>query len=145
MNRHVRIHSPALPNRLVFKERIDCIIERANRYNHPLTLAALDLDHFKEVNDTMGHLMGDEVLQQVTAALKKQIRLSDLLVRMGGDEFLLILPDTDMTAARNLGERLCRSWKSLDINAGQAKLSVSIGLCQWQPEMSRSPMAGTGR
>jgi diguanylate cyclase (GGDEF)-like protein len=127
-----------LPNRLVFEERVDGIIEQSNRYNHPLTLAALDLDHFKDVNDTMGHLMGDEVLQQVAKALKAQIRTSDLLVRMGGDEFLLILPDTDMTAARNLGERLCRAVEFLDITAGQAKLGISIGLAQWQPGMSKS-------
>ena len=127
-----------LPNRFVFEERIDCILEQANRHEHPLTLAALDLDHFKEVNDNMGHIMGDEVLQQVAAAMKEQIRLTDLLVRMGGDEFLLILPDTDITAARNLGERLCRAVESLDINTGQAKLGVSIGLCQWQPGMNRS-------
>lgn len=81
-----------LPNRLVFEERIDSIIKQADRYGSPLTLAALDLDHFKDVNDTMGHLMGDRVLQQVSKALQGQIRTSDLLVRMGGDEFLLILP-----------------------------------------------------
>lgn len=127
-----------LPNRLVFEERVDGIVEQACRHDHPLTLAALDLDHFKEVNDTMGHLIGDKVLQQVAAALKAQIRLTDLLVRMGGDEFLLILPDTDMAAARNLGERLCRAVEGLDINVGSAKLGVSIGLSQWQPEMSRT-------
>jgi diguanylate cyclase (GGDEF)-like protein len=127
-----------LPNRFVFEERIGCMIERANRYNHPLTLAALDLDHFKEVNDTMGHLMGDEVLQKVANTLKKQIRLTDLLVRMGGDEFLLILPDTDMEAAQNLGQRLCRAVEDLDIDVGQAKLGVSIGLSQWKSGISRT-------
>ncbi len=126
-----------LPNRLVFEERIDSIIKQADRYDCPLTLAALDLDHFKDVNDTMGHLMGDRVLQQVSKALQEQIRTSDLLVRMGGDEFLLILPNTDMAAARNLGERLCRAVEYLDITAGQAKLGISIGLAQWRPEISK--------
>ncbi len=126
-----------LPNRLVFEERIDAIIKQADRYNCPLTLAALDLDHFKDVNDTMGHLMGDRVLQQVSKALQSQIRTSDLLVRMGGDEFLLILPNTDMVAARNLGERLCRAVEHLDITAGQTKLGISIGLAGWQPELSK--------
>lgn len=127
-----------LPNRFVFEERIGCMIERANRHNHPLTLAALDLDHFKEVNDTMGHLMGDKVLQEVTAALNVQIRLTDLLVRMGGDEFLLVLPDTGMEDAQNLGERLCRAVEDLGINVGQSKLGISIGLCQWQPGMNKT-------
>jgi len=127
-----------LPNRFVFEERIGCMIERANRHDHPLTLAALDLDHFKEVNDTMGHLMGDEVLQKVADALKAQIRLTDLLVRMGGDEFLLVLPDTDLEDAQNLGERLCQAVEDLGINVGESKLGVSIGLSQWQPEMSKA-------
>ena len=126
-----------LPNRLVFEERIDSIIKQADRYGSPLTLAALDLDHFKDVNDTMGHLMGDRVLQQVSKALQGQIRTSDLLVRMGGDEFLLVLPNTDMAAARNLGERLCRAVEYLGIRAGRAKLGISIGLAQWRPEMSK--------
>jgi len=126
-----------LPNRLVFEERIDSIIKQADRYGSPLTLAALDLDHFKDVNDTMGHLMGDRVLQQVSKALLGQIRTSDLLVRMGGDEFFLILPNTDMAAARNLGERLCRAVEHLGITAGRAKLGISIGLAQWRPEMSK--------
>lgn len=126
-----------LPNRFVLEERIDCIVEQANRHKHPLTLAALDLDHFKEVNDTMGHMKGDEVLRQVAAALKAEIRLTDLLVRMGGDEFLLILPDTDIKAARSLGERLCRSVERLDICTDEVKLGVSIGLCQWHADMNR--------
>ncbi len=126
-----------LPNRLVFEERIGCIMEQARRHHHPLTLAALDLDHFKEINDTMGHLRGDEVLKLVADALQEQIRLTDLLVRMGGDEFLVVLPDTDMNAARSLGERLCRAVDALNIRAGSGKLGISIGLAQWTPGMDR--------
>jgi len=127
-----------LPNRLVLEERLDGMIERACRYNHSLTLAALDLDHFKEVNDQLGHPAGDRVLQEVAKALNGEIRLSDLLVRMGGDEFLLVLQDTDMKAAQKLGERLCQAIAALDILAGKEKLGVSIGLCQWQPGKSRA-------
>lgn len=126
-----------LPNRLVFEERIDSMIERARRYKHPLSLAALDLDHFKEVNDTMGHLYGDEVLKRVATALQEQTRLQDLLVRMGGDELLFALADTDLHAARFLCERLCRAVKELDIKAGTGKLGISIGLAQWQQGMSK--------
>ena len=121
-----------LPNRLVFEERIDPMMEHARRKNVPLTLAALDLDHFKAVNDTMGHLYGDEVLKQVASALKKQIRLPDLLVRMGGDELLLVLPDTDLNNARLLADRLCKAVADLEIHAGHATLGISIGLSQWQ-------------
>ncbi len=127
-----------LPNRLVFEERIETIMEQARRHHHPLTLAALDLDHFKEINDTMGHLRGDEVLRLVADALQEQVRLTDLLVRMGGDEFLVVLPDTDMEAARSLSERLCRAVDALDIRTRTGKLGVSIGLSQWQPGMDRA-------
>ena len=126
-----------LPNRLVFEERIDSMIEQARRKNAPLTLAALDLDHFKAVNDTMGHLYGDEVLKKVATALEKQIRLPDLLVRMGGDELLLVLADTNLKDARLLADRLCKAVGNLDIRAGQATLGVSIGLSQWQRGMEK--------
>jgi diguanylate cyclase (GGDEF)-like protein len=124
-----------LANRFVFEERIGSIVEQARRHGHPLTLAALDLDHFKAVNDTMGHLMGDEVLKQVAEALKKQIRLTDLLVRMGGDEFLLVLPDTTLLDARYLAERLCQAVEQLDIVTDAGRLAVSIGLSEWSTDM----------
>jgi len=124
-----------LPNRFVLEERIGSIVEQASRHGHPLTLAALDLDHFKAVNDSMGHLMGDKVLQQVAEALKQQIRLTDLLVRMGGDEFLLVLPDTSMKDARHLAERLCLAVEQLNVVTDAGKLAVSIGLSEWKAGM----------
>lgn len=125
-----------LPNRFVFEERIVAIMEQAKRYKHPLTLAALDLDHFKAVNDTMGHMQGDKVLQQVAVALNQEIRGSDLLVRMGGDEFLLVLPDTKLRAAEYLADRLCSAVKALDISTSAGRLGVSIGLSAWDGDMS---------
>lgn len=124
-----------LPNRFVFEERIGSIVEQARRHGHPLTLAALDLDHFKAVNDTMGHLKGDQVLKQVAEALKKQIRLTDLLVRMGGDEFLLVLPDTSIDDARYLAERLCQAVEELEVVTEAGRLAVSIGLSEWSATM----------
>ncbi|MGE4560700.1 MAG: diguanylate cyclase [Desulfobulbus sp.] len=124
-----------LPNRYVFGERIKSIVEQAKRHGYPLTLAALDLDHFKAVNDTMGHLMGDHVLKQVAEVLQNQIRLTDLLVRMGGDEFLLVLPDTSLQDARFLAERLCRAVEQLDIVTKAGRLAVSIGLSEWSNKM----------
>ena len=126
-----------LPNRFVFEERIGAIMEQAKRYNHPLTLAALDLDHFKAVNDTMGHMQGDKVLQQVAAALNQEIRGSDLLVRMGGDEFLIVLPDTNLRAAEYLAKRLCSAVTALDISTSAGMLGVSVGLSTWDGEMSK--------
>ena len=125
-----------LPNRLFFEERISSLLERARRYGYPLTLAALDLDHFKEINDTMGHLAGDQALKKVATTLQQQIRMNDLLVRIGGDEFLLILPDTTLEAARSLNERLCQAIADLRIGPPEAPLGISIGLAQWKAGMT---------
>ena len=125
-----------LPNRLYFEERIGSLLERARRYGHPITLAALDLDRFKAINDTLGHLAGDHALKQVADTLKNQIRLNDLLVRIGGDEFLLVLPDTSIEAATSLNKRLCQAVDSLHISTGRGQLGISIGLAQWEPKMS---------
>ncbi len=127
-----------LANRRVYRERIDSLIEGARRHGHPLTLALLDLDHFKAVNDTMGHQVGDRVLQKVAKILSAEIRSSDLLVRMGGDEFLLVLTDTDIDEGAYLVNRLCKAVAAMGVKAGEEKLGVSIGLVQWRSGMSKS-------
>lgn len=120
-----------LANRRVFDERLPGMIESAKRYNKPLTMLSMDLDRFKDINDNLGHLAGDEVLQSVAQVLKNAVRTSDLLVRMGGDEFVVVLDNTNKNNARILAERLCKAVDSLDIWADvKTKLGVSIGLAQ---------------
>ena len=128
-----------LDNRRVFEERIGSMLETARRHGRPITLASMDLDHFKQINDTLGHAAGDNALQMVAKTLTGMVRNSDLLVRMGGDEFVLVLPDTAIDAARLLAERLCAAVDGLALNAGDdgSRLGVSIGLVQWNPEMSK--------
>jgi diguanylate cyclase (GGDEF)-like protein len=127
-----------LDNRRVFEERIGSMLETARRHGRPITVASMDLDHFKQINDTLGHAAGDNALQMVAKALTGMVRNSDLLVRMGGDEFVLVLPDTALEPARLLAERLCGAVDGLELNAGDgSKLGVSIGLVQWSPEMSK--------
>ena len=127
-----------LVNRRVFDERIDVLIDNARRYGHNLTLVSMDLDHFKQVNDNLGHIEGDTVLKKVAALFSSIIRSTDILARVGGDEFMLILPDTDVVSARVLAERLCRAVDGLGINFSHGeKLGVSIGLCQWQEKWSK--------
>ena len=122
-----------LSNRRVFDERIKGMIESARRYNRPLTMLSMDLDHFKDINDTLGHLAGDEVLKSVAKVLTQAVRSTDLLVRMGGDEFLLVLDNTDKISAQVLAERLCQAIDGLDVWADKnVKLGVSIGLAQLQ-------------
>jgi diguanylate cyclase (GGDEF)-like protein len=88
-----------LPNRRTFIERISTEIERAKRYNRPLTIVYIDLDNFKTLNDRYGHAVGDEALQKIASRLRQNIRASDFVARMGGDEFLLCLPETNGTQA----------------------------------------------
>lgn len=88
-----------LPNRRTFIERFSTEIERAKRYNRTLTIAYIDVDNFKMLNDHYGHAVGDEALQKIAATLRGDIRKSDFVARMGGDEFLLYLPETNGTQA----------------------------------------------
>lgn len=127
-----------LANRRVFEDRIGPLIDSARRHGHKLTLVSMDLDHFKQINDNLGHAEGDAVLKTVAGTFADMIRSSDILVRLGGDEFMLILPDTDVVSARILAERLCRTVDALDIYSSKTeKLGVSIGLSQWQDGWSQ--------
>ncbi|BHH84055.1 GGDEF domain-containing protein [Desulforhopalus sp. 52FAK] len=120
-----------LSNRRVFEERIHAMMDGANRYSHPLSMISMDLDKFKAINDNLGHQAGDQVLVTVADVLKKAVRSTDLLVRMGGDEFLIVLDQTDKLSARILAERLCVAIDSLEIWANDTtKLGVSIGLSE---------------
>lgn len=81
-------------------------LRRAQRYRHPLTLAYIDLDNFKAVNDRLGHSTGDRVLRAVTAGICRQVRPADTLARLGGDEFGLLMPETDAEAAKTVLNRI---------------------------------------
>jgi diguanylate cyclase (GGDEF)-like protein len=88
-----------IANRLAFYELATAEKNRAQRYRQPITLAYVDLDCFKEINDAMGHDVGDKLLSKVARTMKKSIRQTDAVARMGGDEFALILPNTNKDAA----------------------------------------------
>lgn len=130
-----------LANRRVFEDRIDSMLDGAKRHSRPISFASMDLDYFKQVNDNFGHAEGDRVLQLVAEVMKKTLRSSDLLVRMGGDEFVLVLPDTSLKAAYSLSERLCKAIHKLKITVPDGRqLGVSIGLIQYQPGMGREDL-----
>ncbi len=125
-----------LANRRVFDERIPVLLDSAHRYGHPLTLLSMDLDHFKQLNDTHGHAEGDRALIRVANTLAAMVRTSDLLVRMGGDEFLLALPDSDARAAKMLAHRICRAVGALTFGEnGRDHLGISIGIVPWWEKM----------
>ncbi|MFZ5587898.1 MAG: diguanylate cyclase [Thermodesulfobacteriota bacterium] len=124
-----------LANRRRFRERAEEEFRRAKRYGRPLSLAIMDLDGFKHINDQMGHQVGDEALQAVAAIAAGRVRQSDLLARVGGDEFALLLPETDDGPARALVERLRQAVVAADLTTsrGAVRLGLSLGVAALAP------------
>lgn len=120
-----------IANRRAFMEIIAQEFERSQRYNHAISIAYLDLDNFKTVNDKFGHEVGDKLLKTIVDIMKKHTRTSDIMARLGGDEFAVLLPETDPEAARTVliklqetvrKEMIKRSWP----------VTMSIGLISFQ-------------
>lgn len=95
-------------NRLMFAEMAEREIVRCRRYHHPFTIAVVDLDGFKRINDTYGHQAGDDMLKHVTARIHASVRAADIVARLGGDEFVLLLPETGHDAAATALEKVRR-------------------------------------
>ena len=134
-NRHLRDRSntdalTGIPNRTLLHDRIEQAIARAQRQGSCFALLFIDLDYFKTVNDTHGHPLGDRVLQQVVARLTALIRRSDTLARVGGDEFILLLPDaTDEAQAREAAARVIEALeRPFEVNGITASLGCSVGI-----------------
>jgi diguanylate cyclase (GGDEF)-like protein len=111
-----------------FQSRLDEEIKRAERYHEPLSLVMSDIDHFKDFNDTYGHLAGDAVLKAVAGALQAGLGPSEMAVRYGGEEFVLVLPRTTKEAAMARAEALRKAVKELQVETGGQILSVAISL-----------------
>lgn len=116
-----------LMNRRGFQEQIESELERARRGGRSLTLICADLDHFKQVNDRLGHHAGDEVLVRVAAELTRTGRRIDVVARIGGEEFALLVPDTDADGARVLAERV-REQVQRSFADDPVPLTVSLGI-----------------
>ena len=93
-------------NRVKFDQELSRWIDYCNRYENPLSMVIFDIDDFKKVNDNYGHLFGDSVLQNITSIIKKFIRSTDIFARWGGEEFVILLPNTDIRQAMEITERL---------------------------------------
>ena len=119
-------------NRHKFDEAITTEVERASRYDRPLSLLMIDMDNLKDINDTYGHPAGDKVLAQVGEIVRDQLRKLDLPVRFGGDEFLILLPEADIHVAVKVAERVNRRIAALAIQ--DTPISASVGAVQWRTE-----------
>lgn len=125
-----------ISNRRHLVEVMEIEIDRCERYNHPLSFLLLDVDDFKSINDTLGHAVGDEVIKQLGAVLKKHSRKLDVPCRWGGEEFCLLIPETSTDGALTLCERLLKDIRSLHVNIPELKgrmVTVSVGLAGYHP------------
>ncbi|MEZ5464635.1 MAG: GGDEF domain-containing protein [Lysobacteraceae bacterium] len=122
-----------LPNRRHFAETMERELARARRHHRALTLALIDLDHFKRINDDLGHLAGDQVLRRFGALLREQVRADDLPARIGGEEFALLMPESDLAAAQESAERIRQTVADSSFEGGgkALPLTISIGLASW--------------
>jgi diguanylate cyclase (GGDEF)-like protein len=134
LSRHLRYLAyrdflTGLYNHRYFHEQLAHEVERAQRYGHHLSVLMLDVDHFKQVNDTYGHLMGDTLLSYVARLVSAKVRSSDMAARYGGDEFAVILPETDQHKAIAVAEKL-RKAVSADRHWQGALLgNLGVGIC----------------
>lgn len=118
-----------LPNRVLFQDRLQQAITVSRRENQPFSLLVLDLNRFKEVNDTLGHQLGDLLLKQVAKRLSETGRESDTVARMGGDEFSFLLPATDIPGSEVFAKKIMTALEaSFDLNEKSIEIGVSIGI-----------------
>ena len=123
-------------NRQAIMGRLRETINRVRRYKESLSLIMLDIDHFKKVNDQYGHLVGDDVLEKVATLIRDNIRSTDMVGRYGGEEFLIILPQTDLYAARIVAERIrsiIEMTKMKDFVGNTFSITVSQGISSCEP------------
>ena len=130
-----------LYNHRFFQEQLSHEVERANRYRRPVSVILMDLDRFKEVNDTHGHLVGDKLLTFIGRVIRDQVRSADIAARYGGDEFAIILTDTPKEAAEAAAEKLANAIATDHAYAGLTNeglpISASYGVASC-PDEARS-------
>ena len=121
-----------LNNRRYLESHLATLLYQAAHRGRPLSLMILDIDHFKAVNDTHGHNAGDEILKSFSSCIRKAARTADLVCRLGGEEFVVVMPDTSLVVATRIAERIRSAIEAesfpLDEQGGTIPVTVSIGL-----------------
>jgi diguanylate cyclase (GGDEF)-like protein len=130
-------------NKRYFRRQLPQEVERARTFGVPLSLLLFDIDDFKQINDSLGHVIGDVVLSELCGAVRESLRPTDAVVRFGGDEFALILLHTDITGAKAVAERVLARVRALTIPTDEeatVQCSISIGLAEFEREESASDL-----
>jgi len=117
-------------NRLKIEEYLENELQRTKRYNHQFSVILIDIDYFKNINDTYGHLVGDQVLVDFGEILKKRIRQTDIVGRWGGEEFLVVCPETSLNESTNLAESIRQAIENSKFNTID-KLTASFGIANY--------------
>jgi diguanylate cyclase len=131
-----------LPNRAAWTERLEQEVNAWHQHGNSLSLAMLDLDHFKRINDGYGHLAGDKVLKIIATVLRKRLRPNDFIARFGGEEFVLLMPNSSLSDALAVGETLRAAIEACPFHfkGEPVTITVSMGMAQFQPA-ERSDLA----
>lgn len=124
-------------NRRHFETSLDQEIERARRYGSPLSLLMIDVDNFKQLNDRYGHLVGDRLLYQLTRECESCLRASDVFCRYGGDEFVIIAPETPGPAAIALARRMRQNIAAMGLAGSLGSLAISVGIAVWEERFKK--------
>ncbi len=132
-------------NRYRIEQAIDAELVAAKRYGAAFALLLFDVDHFKQINDTHGHSVGDDVLVSLARLVETSLRGCDHLGRWGGEEFVVLATHSDMDAAVGLAERLRSLVATLHVSGLDQPITVSIGVAIWQPGDSCKNVDGPGR
>jgi len=122
-------------NRKMFNELLSAEVKKADRHSHIFSLIIFDIDNFKLVNDTYGHLVGDEVLKQMASVVSDTLRESDVFARWGGEEFSILLPETDLEGAAVLAEKVRKTIASHDFGK-PGKQTCSFGVAHYSHDIS---------
>lgn len=118
-----------LKNRGFIQVELERLILVSHRYNNDLALIMIDIDHFKHINDTFGHQVGDDALKSLAKTLRKQTRASDLVVRYGGEEFIVLLPQSSLYEVRKTSEKLRKAVESKKVpSLKNANMTISLGV-----------------
>jgi two-component system cell cycle response regulator len=125
-----------LHNRRYMSRHLDNLLANAQKNERPLTFVIMDIDHFKQVNDTCGHDIGDEVLKEFASRIAANVRGIDLACRYGGEEFVVVMPDTDVAFAYSIAERLRQTVEANPVKIsrapGQLSITISIGIARME-------------